>query len=246
MLNSTYVGTDNRTVLFTVTPTAGGLTGDAINTLTTIQANLTTFSNAHSSVTHVAIGGAASELNDLNIATTLALDRMILIVVIGLIVVLLAILGSLALPLMAVATIGLSIAWSLSLTYIIMAVILGTPMFFFDRVILFVVMLGLGMDYNIFILTRIREEKTKVESTKKAVVTAVTYTGGVITAAAVILASVFFVLGTSSFALIATIGFSLGIAIILDATLVRTYIMPALISLLGERVWWLPGRKQKE
>jgi RND superfamily putative drug exporter len=171
---------------------------------------------------------------------------MILFVVIGLIIVLLAILASLALPLMAVATIGLSIAWSLSITYIVMAVILGTPLFFFDRVILFIVMLGLGMDYNIFILTRIREEKTKVSSTKEAVVTAVTYTGGVITAAAVILASVFFVLGTSSFALIATIGFSLGIAIILDATLVRTYIMPALISLMGEKVWWIPGRKQKE
>jgi RND superfamily putative drug exporter len=241
---SSYVGNDNSTVIFTVTTSSPGMSGNAMDTLSAIQANITTFSNTHSDVTNVAYAGAAAQLRDLNDETTLAMERMVIIVVVGLILVLLAILASLAIPLMAVATIGLSIAWALLLTFLVMATLLSCPIFFFDRVILFIVMLGLGMDYNIFILTRIREEKTKVASTKEAVVNAVTYTGGIITAAAVILSSMFFVLATSSFLLIATIGFSLGVGIMLDATLVRTYIMPGLISLLGERVWWLPGRKK--
>lgn len=241
---STYVGNDQRTVLFTVVPTVSGLSGGAIDTLNSIESNLTAYHPGHATLNAVAYGGAASELRDLNEETNLALDKMIAIVVVGLMVVLLALLASMAIPLLAIATIGMSIAWAWALTYMVMTLLFATPIFFFDRVVLFVIVLGLGMDYNIFILTRIREERSRTDSTRKAIVTAVTYTGGVVTAAALILASVFFVLASSSFALLATIGFSLGVAVVLDAMVVRTYVMPALLSLLGERVWWVPWRRK--
>ena len=241
----TFLGTDGRSVLFTVVPSTGGLSIEAINALTALEGRLGDYSQIHPAVQALYYGGAASELKDLDHDTSQALDRMITIVVIGLIIVLLALLASLTIPLMAVATISLSIAWAWATTYVVMAIALSTPIFFFDRVILFIIVLGLGMDYNVFILTRIREEKASGISTREAVVRAVGYTGGIITAAAIILASVFFVLATNPFALLRTIGFSLGIAVVLDAMAVRTFLMPALISLLGERVWWLPGRKKK-
>ena len=237
-----YVGTDGRTVLFTVVPAASGLSGAAIDTLNRVEANVSAYGSSHPFIATIAYGGAASELRDLDNETTQALDRMVAIVVVGLLLVLLALLASVAIPLLAVATIGMSIAWAWALTYLVMTATLGVQIFFFDRVVLFVIVLGLGMDYNIFILTRIREERTRVPSTRQAIVRAVSRTGGVVTAAALILASVFFVLATSSFALLATIGFSLGIAVVLDAMLVRTYVMPSLLALLRERVWWVPGR----
>ncbi len=243
---SPYVGTDGRSVLFTVVPNSGGLSLTAIQALTSVEGSLSGYVSAHPAIEAVHYGGAASELKDLDQQTSQALDRMITIVVIGLILVLLTLLASLTIPAMAVVTIGVSIAWAWAVTYLVMAVMLATPIFFFDRVILFIIVLGLGMDYNVFILTRIREEKAAGIPTREAVVKAVGYTGGIITAAAIILASVFFVLASNSFALLRTIGFSLGVAVILDAMVVRTFLMPALISILGERVWWLPGGKKKQ
>ena len=242
---SPYVGTDGRSILFTVVPSTGGLSLSTIQALSSVEDRLGAYAQSHPGIQAVYYGGAASELKDLDFQTSQALDRMITIVVIGLIVVLLALLASLTIPLMAVVTIGVSIAWAWAVTYLVMAVALSTPIFFFDRVILFIIVLGLGMDYNVFILTRIREEKSAGIPTREAVVKAVGYTGGIITAAAIILASVFFVLASSSFALLRTIGFSLGVAVILDAMIVRTFLMPALISILGERVWWLPGRRKR-
>lgn len=242
---SSYVGTDGRTVLFTAIPSESGLSAAAISSMLSIEGRIGNYGDSHTEVSALAYGGAASELHDLDVQTSQALEKMIIIVIIGLLAVLLALFASLAIPILAIVTISTSIAWAWASTYLVMTVLLSTPIFFFDRVVLFVIVLGLGMDYNIFILTRIREEKSKDFTTKKAVVRAVGYTGGIITAAALILASVFFVLATNSFALLRTIGFSLGLAVVLDAMVVRTFLMPALMSLMGERVWWVPGRKKQ-
>src|SRR5205809_8115976 len=94
------------------------------------------------------------------------------------------------------------------------------------------------MDYNIFILTRIREEAQKGKETRQAVGDAVERTGGIITALALILAGELGSLLLSSNRLLDGFGFEIALAVDLDAMVVRTYLVPAIMSTLGPRAWW--------
>jgi putative drug exporter of the RND superfamily len=240
-----YIGTDNRTVWFTVTPSSDGLSNAAVNSLNAIERQLTSFSGQHPEIQAVYYGGAASTIKDLAVQTAAATERMIIAATIGLFLVLFLVLGSLAIPPIALASIGLSISWAYAITYLLLGKIQGVPIFFFVPTILFVLILGLGMDYNVFILTRVREERGKYSGTPRPVMMAVTYTGGVITAAAVILASAFLVLGTSTFTLLEAIGLAVGLAVLLDAMVVRTYFVPAVLALGKGGIWWGPERLQR-
>jgi RND superfamily putative drug exporter len=232
-----YLGSDGRTVWFTVVPSSTGLSVDAVHLLHTLESEASAFASSHPEITGLAYGGGASETSDIQAQTALALQRMAIVVSIGLIIVLFVALRSYLIPPMAVATIGLSIGWSWAITYLVLDLGFAVPLFYFVPVILFILILGLGIDYNIFLLTRVREERLRGRSSTEAVVEAVGRTGGIITAAAVILASAFAILITGNFLLLRAIGFAVATAIILDAMIVRTYLVPASLHLLGDRVW---------
>src|SRR5438094_8401052 len=91
------------------------------------------------------------------------------------------------------------------------------------------------MDYNIYIITRIREEAQKGKETRQAVVDAVDRTGGIITALALILAGALGSLLLSSNRLLEGFGFAIALAVVLDAMVVRTYLVPAIMSSIGAR-----------
>ena len=112
--------------------------------------------------------------------------------------------------------------------------------------ILFVLLMGIGMDYNVFILTRIREEIHKGKDTKTAVVDAVDWTGGIITALALIMAGAFGAMMISGNSMLQEFGFALTVAVLLDAMVVRTYIVPAALTLMGDKAWWAPSWLQRE
>ncbi|MEY9927914.1 RND superfamily putative drug exporter [Catenulispora sp. GP43] len=99
---------------------------------------------------------------------------------------------------------------------------------------------GLSMDYEIFILGRIREARLAGEDARQAVVTGVRYTGRVVTCAAALLVIVFACFMTGGAAPILEFGFGLTFAVLIDATLVRMMLVPAVLALLGERAWWAP------
>jgi RND superfamily putative drug exporter len=104
------------------------------------------------------------------------------------------------------------------------------------------------MDYDILLTTRIREEVSKGMTTNQAIVHAVEHTGGVITACGIIMAGSFGAMMLSDTAMLQQFGFALMFAILIDATVVRMYLVPALMSILGEWNWWAPGplrRKRK-
>jgi RND superfamily putative drug exporter len=235
-----FLGSDGKTVWFTVVPTSTGLSVDAVHLLHTLESEASAFAASHPEVAGLAYGGGASETSDIQAQTALALQRMAIVVSIGLLIVLFVALRSYLIPPMAVATIGLSIGWSWAITYLVLDLGFGVPLFYFVPVILFILILGLGIDYNIFLLTRVREERLRGRSSTESVVEAVGRTGGIITAAAVILASAFAILITGNFLLLRAIGFAVATAIILDAMIVRTYLVPASLHLLGERVWGKP------
>ncbi|MEP6852393.1 MAG: MMPL family transporter [bacterium] len=112
---------------------------------------------------------------------------------------------------------------------------------FWLPVIIFAFLFGLSMDYEVFILARMREEYDDTGSTSKAVITGLGRTGRLVTSAALILFFAFAALAASPGTDIKVLGTALGVGILIDATLVRALMVPALVSLFGRWNWWLPA-----
>jgi uncharacterized membrane protein YdfJ with MMPL/SSD domain len=105
---------------------------------------------------------------------------------------------------------------------------------------LFVILFGLSMDYHVFILSRIREGHDQGLNTRQAISSGITHSAGVITSAAIVMVAVFATFATLSVTSMKQLGVGLAVAIFLDATLVRGLLLPAVMTLLGERNWYLP------
>ncbi|HEX6401462.1 MAG TPA: MMPL family transporter, partial [Actinomycetota bacterium] len=105
---------------------------------------------------------------------------------------------------------------------------------------LFSILFGLSMDYQVFLLTRIREEYDKTNDNAEAVAFGLRTTGGIITGAAVIMVAVFAAFATGRIAGLQQMGFGLAVAVFLDATVVRSILVPSAMKLLGDRNWYLP------
>jgi RND superfamily putative drug exporter len=112
---------------------------------------------------------------------------------------------------------------------------------FWLPVIIFAFLFGLSMDYEVFILARMREEYDATGSTARAVVTGLGRTGRLVTSAALILFFSFAALASSPGTDIKVLGTALGVGILIDATLIRALLVPALVSLFGRWNWWLPA-----
>ncbi|MFD3926754.1 MMPL family transporter [Streptomyces sp. NPDC058614] len=114
------------------------------------------------------------------------------------------------------------------------AIVTWLPLF------LFVILFGLSMDYHVFVVSRIREARLRGLDTKAAVRHGVVTTAGVVTSAAVIMVAVFAIFGTLSMQSMKQMGVGLAAAVLIDATVIRGVLLPAVMALLGERNWYLP------
>ena len=108
-------------------------------------------------------------------------------------------------------------------------------------ILMFAILFGLSMDYEVFLLSRIREDYERTGDARGSVARGLASTSRVITAAAAIMVAVFLGFVTEDGVVIKMIGFGMATAIFLDATLVRMILVPATMTLLGERNWWLPA-----
>ena len=106
----------------------------------------------------------------------------------------------------------------------------------------FIFLVALGIDYNIFLMTRVREESGKI-GTRAGVIKGLTVTGGVITSAGIVLAATFAVLGVLPLVFLAELGFAVAFGVLLDTLIVRTILVPALVHDIGGKVWW-PSKLQ--
>jgi RND superfamily putative drug exporter len=116
-----------------------------------------------------------------------------------------------------------------------------TPVPAFIPVIMFAILFGLSMDYEVFLLTRIREEYAKTADTASAVTAGLGATAGVITAAAAIMTVVFLAFVGDYDVFVKLAGLGLAAAVLIDATIVRLMLVPAVMQLLGDRNWWIPA-----
>jgi putative drug exporter of the RND superfamily len=105
---------------------------------------------------------------------------------------------------------------------------------------LFVILFGLSMDYHVFVLSRIREGHDRGLPTRQAVARGIGGTAGVITSAAVVMVAVFALFATLPIVSLKQVGIGLAAAVLLDATIIRAVLLPAVMALLGEANWWLP------
>jgi RND superfamily putative drug exporter len=117
----------------------------------------------------------------------------------------------------------------------------NTPVPPFIPVMMFAILFGLSMDYEVFLMSRIREEYLRVGETHQAVTAGLARTARVITAAAAIMVVVFLAFITSTEVFLKLMGIGMATAILVDATIVRMVLVPAVMQLLGRANWWIPG-----
>lgn len=191
------------------------------------------------------VGGGTAALLDMDRATT---HDNILIIPLVLAVVLLILCGllrALIAPLLLIGTVVLSFAAALGISALAFRHLFDYagestdfPLF------VFVFLVALGIDYNIFLTTRIREEAAR-QGTRKGVVTGLATTGAVITSAGMVLAGTFAALGTLPMVAFAEIGFAVALGVLLDTFVVRSVLVPSLFLDVGPKVWW-PHRLARE
>jgi RND superfamily putative drug exporter len=141
-------------------------------------------------------------------------------------------------PVRSILTILMSVVWTVAITHLLFGGLLGEGVIWMIPIILIVVCLGLGMDYDILLTTRIRENRMhRGMSNDDAITHAVTHSGSVITICGLIMGGAFGTLMLSSTTMLQEFGFALCFAIIVDALLVRTYVVPATMHLLGDWNW---------
>ena len=189
----------------------------------------------------VLLGGEVPEAYDTRQALTRD-NRLIVPLGLALIfVILVVLLRAVVMPLYVIATVILSFGFALGVSSLIFTHVMGQPAS--DQTLeqfAFIFLVALGVDYNVFLLARIREERDRGVTTRRAVVTALERTGGVITSAGLVLAATFSVLMALPLESLFQVGFVVALGLLADTFLVRALLVPSVAVLLGERNWW-PG-----
>jgi RND superfamily putative drug exporter len=161
---------------------------------------------------------------------------IVLVTLIVVFFILVVLLRAILAPLYLVVTVVLSYMSALGITVIVFQFILKQPIFWNTPGVTFLVLVAVGADYNLLLISRIREEAHR--GIRAAVIRTVGATGGVITSAGLIFAASMLALTVSSIAAIVQTGFIIGIGLLLDTFLVRTITVPAIAVLLGDKNWW--------
>jgi RND superfamily putative drug exporter len=191
------------------------------------------------------VGGTAPELTDFERVNRTRVPLIILAICLVTYLALIPILRSVVLPAIAVGLNLLTVAAAFGIL---------TLLFVGDNPIMggagkldivtvtgiFVVTFALSIDYQVFLLTRMREEYVRTQSHTAAVEFGISKTARVVTGAATIMVSVFLAFALSSFSLIQQLGIGLATAVLIDATIVRLGLLPSVMKLAGDRTWWLP------
>jgi RND superfamily putative drug exporter len=192
------------------------------------------------------VGGSTAAADDFAAAVSKRLPIFVLVVVGLSALLLLAVFRSILIPLKAALLNLLSIGASLGvITLVFQHGWLGAqpgPIEAFVPVMIFAIVFGLSMDYEVFLISRIHEEWRRTGDAQAAVREGLANTGSVITAAAAIMIVVFAAFLLSPDRMLKQFGLGLAVAVLLDALLIRCVIVPAVLRLLGTRAWWLPTR----
>ena len=185
-----------------------------------------------------AVGGTTAVELDTQASSRRDLTLIVPLVLAVIFVILVVLLRSLVAPIVLVATVVLSFVATLGVSGLVFSQVFhftGTDPSF--PLTAFVFLGALGIDYNIFLMTRVREEAAR-RGTRAGVLKGLRSTGSVITSAGIVLAATFSVFGVLPLVIFAEIGFAVAFGVLLDTLLVRTVLVPALVHDIGPAVWW--------
>jgi RND superfamily putative drug exporter len=191
------------------------------------------------------VGGSTAVEADLREASA---DDNRLLIPLALVIVFLILVGllrSILAPVLLIATVVISFLAALGVGAIVFDVVFGFPGSDTSLPLFaFIFLVALGVDYNIFLMARVREEALK-HGTREGMLRGVAVTGGVITSAGIVLAGTFAVLGVLPITFLTQIGFVVAFGVLLDTFIVRSIIVPALVFDIGPKIWW-PSKLAKE
>jgi RND superfamily putative drug exporter len=233
-----FISPDGRTVQYYTTLSAGSPeTARAMQSIPRVRDAVSAVARSVGAVA-TGVAGQAAISYDISSAATSDLYRIVPVVLIAIGILLALVLRSLVAPIYLIVSVGLSYLAAIGLAAIVFIDIGGGPgLNFILPFLMFVFLMALGEDYNILVMSRIREEAHHFPL-GKAVTQALNATGGTVTSAGLILAGTFGVLGITGSGQIQQIGFSIAAGILLDTFLVRTLLIPSLVVLLGRWNWW--------
>ena len=219
-------------VILNATLSMGADSNEAANLIPVIR------STVHAIDSESLVGGTSAVYYDTHKAAQRDQSVIIPIVLLIIAIILGLLLRSIVAAIMLLITVVLSYVATLGACSIVFHHIFhfkgedsGYPLF------AFIFLVALGIDYNIFLMTRVREESIKI-GTRLGVTKGVTVTGGVITSAGVVLAATFTVLGILPLVFLAEIGFTVAFGVLLDTLIVRSILVPALVHIIGRKIWW--------
>jgi RND superfamily putative drug exporter len=196
------------------------------------------------------VGGVTAELTDTLSSLSSTLPWMALIVLLATFVLLFLAFGSVVLPLKAIALNILSLSVMFGVLVYIFQDGHGSGLLNFTAngtinpatpILMFAIMFGLSMDYEVFLLSRIRESYLETGDNETAIATGLQKTGGVITGAALMLAVVIGAFSLSNITVTKMMGVGMVVALVVDATIVRLLLVPSTMKMLGDRNWWAPA-----
>ena len=211
-------------------------TPESFATVTALREELHTIEGADALV-----GGLDAQTLDVNEAQMNDQDLVMPLILAIVFIVLVLLLRALVAPVLLLATVVASFFAALGASWLLFQSVFGFAAIDTNVILFsFLFLVALGVDYNIFLVTRAREEAL-THGTRTGMIRALSSTGGVITSAGILLAAVFAVLGVLPLITLTQIGIIVCIGVLLDSLLVRTLIVPALAFITGEKFWW-PGR----
>ncbi len=231
-LRDAYISTDGTAVRLQVVLASGPYSPEALTAVQTIRTTIK--ADGFDGV----VEGNSAVLLDLRNASNRDMTRAFIFVLSGVFVVLILLLRALVAPIYLILTILLSYTATLGVVRLLFVNLLGAagivwwvPMF------MFVMLVALGMDYNIFLIGRVKEE-VAAGGTRPGTRLALARTGGIITSAGIIMAGTFASMMSASILGLLQIGFAVAFGVLLDTFVVRTTLVPAIVVLLGRWSWW--------
>ena len=233
------IGKDNRTALITVGFTQSAESSAAVSDLAKIKASVGAISLPAG--TSVYFGGDTQSITDSIDLVNGVLPTVVLILAVGVFLILFVQLRSVFTPLRLIYTLLCSVAFALAMLGILFYYVLQTPIVIFAPLFVVVTMLGVGVDYDIFLVTRIREEAMGGMSDLDAIKTAMNRTWGTLLGLGLILSSVFGALMISGIGLFQEIGLGAASAIMMDVGVVIFLFVPSLMAIAQKYNWW-PGK----
>ena len=239
-----FISPDGHTARYLIQTALDPLSTDAMDQVDEI---VETAQNARPNTTledaDITMVGLSAVQNDVRGYYNGDFQYIVLVTLIVVFLILTFLLKAIVAPIYLVISVVLSYASAIGIAVIFFQFILGQPIFWNIPGMTFLVLVAVGADYNLLLISRIREEAHR--GTKVAIIRTIGATGGVITSAGLIFAASMLALTVSSIAAIVQTGFIIGVGLLLDTFVVRTITVPAIAVLLGEKNWW-PNRVPNE